>query len=132
MNSNNQIDTSTTLFWFRRDLRIEDNAGLYHALKENDSVLPIFIFDTEILDKLEDKADARVDFIHQSLKLIKDQLEQMGSSLLVLHGKPVTIFGQLNPNSVYTNQDYEPYAKRRDEEVRNLLSKKNIVFQTFK
>lgn len=132
MNSNNQIDTSTTLFWFRRDLRIEDNAGLYHALKENDSVLPIFIFDTEILDKLEDKADARVDFIHQSLKLIKDELEQMGSSLLVLHGKPVTILGQLNPKSVYTNQDYEPYAKRRDEEVRNLLSKKNIIFQTFK
>ncbi|MFN7330928.1 MAG: deoxyribodipyrimidine photo-lyase, partial [Bacteroidota bacterium] len=67
------VTKRTTLFWFRRDLRLQDNAALFHALKENESVLPIFIFDTEILNKLEDKADLRVAFIHQSLALMQQQ-----------------------------------------------------------
>ncbi len=129
---NQLIDSSTVLFWFRRDLRMEDNAALFHALKENKKVLPLFIFDTEILDKLEDKADARVDFIHQSLKLIKDELEMEGSSLLILHGNPIELFSKLTPKAVYANHDYEPYAKKRDTLVESLLNEKGILFKTFK
>ncbi len=125
-------DRSTTIFWFRRDLRIQDNAGLYHALKENKNVLPVFIFDTEILDKLEDRADKRVEFIHQSLRLLKDELEKMGSTLWVLHGNPIDIYKKLQPQAVYTNHDYEPYALQRDEEVKSILKLKDILFKTFK
>ena len=130
--SENSISPTTTLFWFRRDLRLQDNAGLHHALKENEEVLPLFIFDTEILDKLEDKTDLRVTFIHQSLALIQKQLEEIGSSLLVLHGNPVEIFKNLNPKAVYTNHDYEPYAQNRDEQVKKILASKGVVFKTFK
>lgn len=129
---NKFIDSNTTLFWFRRDLRLSDNAGLYYALRENKHVLPIFIFDRSILDKLEDKEDKRVTFIHQSLQHIQEELTSMGSSLLVLHGNPTTIFKNLKPKNVYTNHDYEPYARKRDEEVKNLLDKKGIEFKTFK
>ena len=128
----NLISPTTTLFWFRRDLRLEDNAGLYHALKENKEVLPIFIFDTAILEKLEDKADRRVKFIHQALVLLNDNLQKVGSALLVLHGDPIKIFKELNPNSVYTNHDYEPYALARDEKVRKLLQDRSITFKTYK
>jgi deoxyribodipyrimidine photo-lyase len=126
------ISKTTSLFWFRRDLRLLDNAGLYHALKENEQVLPIFIFDTEILDKLEDKNDLRVAFIHQSLTLMQKQLEEMGSSLLVLHGNPIEIFSQLNPKAVYTNHDYEPYAQQRDGSVKKIMEEKGAAFKTFK
>ncbi len=126
------ISKTTTVFWFRRDLRLEDNAGLYHALKENKEVLPIFIFDTAILEKLEDKADRRVGFIHQALVLLNDYLQKLGSSLLVLHGDPINIFRELNPNSVYTNHDYEPYAVARDEKVRKLFQEGSITFKTYK
>src|SRR5688500_8369861 len=97
------VDEKTTIFWFRRDLRLEDNAGLYHALKENKAVLPLFIFDTEILNDLEDKKDRRVEFIHHSVKLLQQELQKFGSSILVLHGNPTDIFQELNPASVYTN-----------------------------
>jgi deoxyribodipyrimidine photo-lyase len=126
------IDPTTTLFWFRRDLRLRDNAGLYHALKYGGNVLPIFIFDTEILDKLDDPADARVHFIHQSVEQLKKELESLGSSLLVLHGNPVNIFKQISARAVYTNHDYEPYARRRDEAVKQILKSKDIAFHTFK
>jgi deoxyribodipyrimidine photo-lyase len=126
------IDQTTTLFWIRRDLRLEDNAGLYHALKENKCVLPLFIFDTEILDKLEDKADKRVEFIHQNLVLLKNQLEEFGSSLLILLGNPVEIFEKLTPKNVYTNHDYEPYARYRDIQVEKILTAKGIAFNTYK
>ena len=131
-NAESLIDSSTTVFWFRRDLRLQDNAGLYHALKENKKVLPIFIFDTNILNNLEDKADKRVEFIHQSLELIKKQLEELSSSLLVLYGNPVTIYQKLNPKAVYTNHDYEPYARKRDEEVSKILVGKGSELKTFK
>ncbi|MCX8489888.1 MAG: deoxyribodipyrimidine photo-lyase [Cyclobacteriaceae bacterium] len=131
-NLNELVNKGTTLFWFRRDLRLQDNAGLYHALKENEEVLPVFIFDAEILDKLEDKADLRVAFIHQSLTLIQKQLEEMGSSLLILHGNPIEIFKELNPKAIYTNHDYEPYARERDGVVRTILEEKGIAFKTFK
>jgi deoxyribodipyrimidine photo-lyase len=95
-------------------------------------VLPIFIFDSEILDKLEDKADRRVEFIHQSLGHIKTQLEEAGSTLMVFHGKPVEIFKEISPKSVYTNHDYEPYARKRDAEVTQILSSKGSLLKTFK
>lgn len=128
----NSISYTTTLFWLRRDLRLQDNAGLYHALKENEEVLPLFIFDTEILDKLEDKTDLRVTFIQQSLALMQKQLEEIGSSLLVLNGNPVEIFKNISPKAVYTNHDYEPYARNRDEQVKKILASKGVVFKTFK
>ena len=88
------------IFWFRRDLRLEDNAGLFHALKGGHPVLPLFIFDREILDNLPDASDARVQFIHQTLEHLQQQLEALGSSLLVLHGTPETAwknFGNTMP-----------------------------------
>lgn len=116
------IEPTTAVFWFRRDLRLQDNAGLFHALKENKEVVPIFIFDTTILDKLEDKADRRVEFIHHSLSMMHQQLVELGSSLLVFHGDPIDVLKSLKPKAVYTNHDYEPYARKRDEQVKNILS----------
>jgi deoxyribodipyrimidine photo-lyase len=128
----NLINTATTIFWFRRDLRLQDNAGLYVALKGNKNVMPLFIFDTEILDRLEDKSDRRVEFIHHSLQLVKSELEKIGSSLLILHGNPITIFDELQPKAVFTNHDYEPYAIDRDAKVKKILELKGATFKTFK
>jgi deoxyribodipyrimidine photo-lyase len=113
-------------------LRIDDNAGLFHALKENQNVLPLFIFDTEILNKLEDTDDARVTFIHQNLIDLKTQLEKSGTSLAIIHGNPIEIFKMINPKAVYANHDYEPYARKRDTAVGKILAAKNILFKTFK
>lgn len=126
------IHNDTTLFWFRRDLRLQDNAGLYHALKENVNVLPVFIFDTEILDKLEEEKDARVDFIHQTIQLIKTELEALGSSLAVLHGNPIEIFKTLTPKAIYTNHDYESYGLSRDNQVKKILEEKGSAFHSCK
>lgn len=126
------LDPSTAIFWFRRDLRLQDNAGLYHALKENKDVLPLFIFDSDILGKLEDPADRRVEFIHQSLRMLKEGLEQRGSSLLVIHGRPEDVFTSLQPRAVYANHDYEPYAIKRDAEVRKIIESHGGTFHTFK
>ena len=99
-----------TLFWFRRDLRLEDNAGLYYALKKETNVLPLFIFDSEILEKLEDKSDKRVSFIHEALEHIQAQLIELGSTLLVKFGKPIEVFESstkdFEVNSVYAKHDY--------------------------
>ncbi|WP_020528578.1 cryptochrome/photolyase family protein [Flexithrix dorotheae] len=125
-----------SIFWFRRDLRLEDNAGLYHALKGEKPILPLFIFDTEILDKLEDKKDARVEFIHNCLKDLNGELSKLGSQILVKHGKPEeiwkTIINQYDIAEVYTNHDYEPYALERDKQIKNLLKENDISFRTFK
>lgn len=125
-----------TLFWFRRDLRLEDNLGLYYAHQNEKQVLPLFIFDTEILDKLEDKKDARVHFIHEQVQRLRDELASYQSSLLVRHGKPLDIFRSLtreyDVRNVYTNRDYEPYAKKRDKEVAAFLQGKGIDFYDFK
>jgi len=136
---------SISLFWFRRDLRLDDNAGLYHALKGLAGlargstlcpVLPIFIFDREILDELEDKKDARVEFIHQAVSDLKNRLEELGSTLLIRYGKPQEIWPPLlqefNIAAVYTNRDFEPYALERDQAVQQLLSSKNIPFHIYK
>lgn len=126
------ITSETVLFWFRRDLRLHDNAALYRALSKNKNVLPVFIFDTVILNKLTDKKDKRVEFIHQTLQTIKEELESVGSSLLVWHGNPIDFYSKVEPRAVYTNHDYEPYANERDTHVRAILEEKNIAFHTFK
>jgi deoxyribodipyrimidine photo-lyase len=124
------------IFWFRRDLRLEDNTGLFHALKEGLPVLPIFIFDRNILDALEDKADRRVAFIHAALTEMQAALTGMGSSMEVHYGFPAEVFQQLSEKyliaKVFTNHDYEPYAKQRDEQIRAVLSKTNTTLHTFK
>jgi deoxyribodipyrimidine photo-lyase len=129
-------DTQLTLFWMRRDLRLQDNAGLYEALKNNRHVLPVFIFDSLILDKLQNKKDLRVQFIYHELSALKQQLNEMGSDLLVLYGKPLEIWEKLiderDIKNVYTNHDYEPYAIARDEAVSQLLAKQDISLRTFK
>jgi len=125
-----------TIFWFRRDLRLHDNAALYYALLENKNVLPIFIFDKNILNKLEDKSDRRVDFIHQALQKINKELVPLGSSLQVFYNTPLNVFNELlklhSIKNVYINHDYEPYAKKRDAELQNLLIENNIEFKTYK
>lgn len=126
------ITNQTSLMWFRRDLRLQDNAALFTALKDNTDVLPLFIFDSCILELLEDKRDKRVDFIHQTLTLLNNQLRELGSSLLVLHGNPIEIFKRLYPKVVYTNHDYEPYAIERDNAINEILKRKSIGFHTFK
>ena len=85
-----------SIFWFRRDLRLDDNAGLYHALKKGMPVLPIFIFDKNILDKLEDKNDGRVEFIHQTILSLNDKLIELGSSIKMFYSTPEKVFKDLN------------------------------------
>ncbi len=122
-------------FWFRRDLRLKDNAGLFHALGSGKKVLPVFIFDKDILDPLP-KEDARVTFLHHRIREINRQLNGMGSACEVIHGKPVEVWKRLTEDypiqAVYTNHDYEPYARDRDRKVGELLSSNGIEFQTFK
>ena len=124
------------LFWFRRDLRLKDNAGLYHALKSGSKVIPIFIFDETILEKLPTKNDKRVDFIHQAITQLNDQLKEQHSGLLVFHSNPLKVFEELIKTyaieAVYTNHDYEPYANERDECINQFLAKKGIGFKTYK
>jgi len=131
-----EIKTSVSIFWFRRDLRLDDNAGLYHALTSGDPVLPVFVFDKEILDKLENKQDRRVDFIHQQISVIREKLIERGSSLLVIHDTPLNAFkkliSQYQVKAVYTNRDYEPYAIKRDNQVQEYLAEKGIAFKTYK
>lgn len=120
-----------SLFWHRRDLRIEDNAGLYKALKSTQSVQPIFIFDKNILDKLPQN-DQRVLFIHTYVSKLKKAFRELGSDLLVFYGKPLEIIPQIatewKVNTVFTNRDYEPYALGRDKTMFDLLKEKNIDF----
>ena len=124
------------IFWFRRDLRLQDNAGLYHALKGEHPILPIFIFDKNILDKLEDKADARVEFLQETISELQKELKSLGSNLLVFYNNPEKAWKQLLKDytigEVYTNRDYEPYALERDGMVEEMLEKKKIDFKTYK
>jgi deoxyribodipyrimidine photo-lyase len=127
---------TVNIFWFRRDLRLTDNAGLYHALKSNNPVLPIFIFDRNILDKLADKADRRVAFIHAALNEMQASLISLGSSLQVFYSTPAEVFEKLASiyqiEKVFTNHDYEPYAKNRDAAIADLLKTKGASLHTFK
>ncbi len=124
------------IFWFRRDLRLHDNAGLLRALSAGLPVLPVFVFDKIILDQLEDDNDRRVSFIYRSLQEIQQQLLEQQSTLDVRYGLPLDIFTQLNKDykidSVFTNHDYEPYAVKRDDEIAKYLSQNEISFITTK
>jgi deoxyribodipyrimidine photo-lyase len=125
-----------SIFWFRRDLRLTDNAGLCHALRAGTPVLPVFIFDTHILDGLEEKKDKRVHFIHDALSSLQEQLVKMGSTLQVLYDTPLNAFRKLTQDytisAVYTNGDYEPYALKRDAEIVAFLQEKGIPLHSFK
>lgn len=124
------------IFWFRRDLRLEDNAGLYYALKDKEPVQCIFIFDKNILDQLEDKKDARVSFIYDQVSRLQSELSSLGSQLWVYYSTPEEVFTDLiktySIKKVYTNHDYEPYAQVRDQSIKQLLNDSNISFDTYK
>lgn len=123
-------------FWFRRDLRLRDNHGLYRALRSGHPVVPVFIFDEEILRKLNNRADRRVSFIRQQLSELNDALQVKGSSLITRYGTPLKVWKQLLKDypatAVFANHDYEPYARERDEGVQQFLSKQKVPFHTFK
>lgn len=121
----------TALFWHRRDLRIDDNKGLFEALKQNEIVHPIFIFDKSILDKLP-KNDQRILFIYQEIESLKKSYQNLGSDLWVYYSEPSEIIPkiaqELNCSSVYFNNDYEPYALQRDQEIQVSLNNIKIEF----
>jgi deoxyribodipyrimidine photo-lyase len=130
------VKQTVSIFWFRRDLRLEDNAGLFHALKGEFPVVPIFIFDKNILADLSDKADARVTFIHQTITGIQEKLKAIGASMEVFYDTPLEAFKQLQAKydikRVYTNHDYEPYAISRDAAIGDLLKSKGVEFVSYK
>lgn len=130
------MNKEVSIFWFRRDLRLHDNTGLFKALQGNHKVLPIFIFDKNILSKLP-KDDARLNFIHDTLQELRSELTQkFNSSIALFHDTPKAVFEELLKNyaikAVYTNHDYEPYALERDTKIKALLAAHNILFYSFK
>lgn len=124
------------IFWFRRDLRLTDNAALYQALKAGLPVVPVFIFDRNILDKLEEKADRRVEFIRAALEEIQEQLIAIGASLEVYYGTPIevykSLFNKYAIQHIYANHDYEPYALEREMGIAQLLQQHSANLFTFK
>ncbi len=136
MENTSKMSKKVNIFWFRRDLRLNDNVGFYNALKGDYPVLPVFIFDKEILSKLPED-DARVTFIFDTLQKMRNTLqEENQSSLAMYYGKPKEVYKNLlkeyEVQNVFTNRDYEPYATKRDKEIKELLEKNNIGFKTFK
>ena len=130
------MSKKVNIFWLRRDLRLDDNVGLLEALKGDLPVLPLFIFDSDILDKLPED-DARVTFIHEQLQRMRTQLqEEHDSSIAMLYGTPKKVWAQLikdyQIDTVFTNHDYEPYALERDLEIDQLLAQHQVDFKTFK
>ena len=130
------MKTPLNIFWFRRDLRLDDNVGFLNALKSDHPVLPIFIFDKAILDHLP-KDDARVTFIYNTLQNMRNTLqEEHQSSIAMYHDNPKDVFKTLMDeytiDTVFTNHDYEPYATKRDKEIEELLSENKIKFKTYK
>lgn len=130
------MKSKVILFWFRRDLRLVDNVGLYHALHAGVPVLPIFIFDKNIVDRLEDRRDRRVDYIHQALASLNIQLMDWHSRLLTFYGDPLTIIQELlqtyDIQALYANRDYEPQARARDKGIHKALAAMGISFKAFK
>ena len=111
---------------------MHDNVGLFEALNANERVVPIFIFDTTILDKLEDKDDRRVTFIHQQVQQLRNELATHNASIHVYHGNPLEVFPKVledySVSTVYTNRDYEPAALERDDAIKHLLTERGIAF----
>jgi deoxyribodipyrimidine photo-lyase len=132
----NEMDNrEVVIFWFRRDLRLEDNCGLWHALKTGYRVIPLFIFDPKILERT-DETDARLAFINDSLESINRKLDKTGFQILTIHDSPVNAFKALiksfNIKGAYFNHDYEPYALARDIEVGKMLKASGIPLFSFK
>jgi deoxyribodipyrimidine photo-lyase len=125
-----------TLFWHRRDLRFQDNAGLAAALRSGYPVLPLFIYDRDILDYLPSPKDARLTFIYDEVERLAAEATQAGGGLVARYGKPVDIIKQLlldyDVAAVYTNEDYEPYATKRDGEISEVLKQQGVDFKLFK
>lgn len=122
----------TVLFWYRRDLRPSDNRGLAEATRSARRVIPVFVFDTVILEDLGNSADRRVTFIQTSLLELRDSLRDIGSDLIVLHGDPVQripeLASRMRAEAVFTNRDYDPYASVRDGQVREVLAESGCAF----
>ena len=134
MSASQSVDNA--LFWFRRDLRLSDNAGLYHALKSAAHVHCVFVFDCDILDILPNKADRRVEFIHGSVLELQQSLRAAGGDLIVYQGSAGEVVPKLAKTlgvaAVFTNEDYEPAAIARDRAVESTLTKAGIAFHAFK
>ena len=130
------VNEKVSICWLRRDLRLEDNTALYEACKGSEKVLVVFVFDSLILSKLSQREDRRVAFIHETLVKINNQLIKYNSSLLVLHGEPLLVFEKLSKHfdiqSIFTNHDYEPYARKRDESVKQFAKANRINFYSYK
>ena len=130
------MKSRVSVFWFRRDLHLEDNVGLYQALASELPVLPVFIFDETILNKLEDKKDRRVDYIHQVLSAINSRLKTFNVRLNTFYGNPLDVFKMLSEKyavqGVFCNRDYEPQAIKRDTEIYQFFNEQNIPFKAFK
>jgi deoxyribodipyrimidine photo-lyase len=124
------------IHWFRRDLRIEDNHALSKAIESGKPVLCIFIFDRLILDKLEDRSDKRLTFIHRTLEHINRQLQELGSSLRTYFGEPMQVWQEIlneyTVTDVFCNRDYEPYAQQRDRSVHEFLSTSGVSMHGYK
>ncbi len=122
---------SIAIFWFRRDLRLNDNKAFFRALKSSGKVLPLFIFDDVILDTLPQN-DHRVEFIHSTLSVIDQVLRKQGSGILVKKGRPISVFSRLleefDIEAVHSNADHEPYGRERDQKVGALLASRGIGF----
>ncbi len=133
---NNSMKQQVNICWFRRDFRLFDNAALYQALKSNGPVLPVFIFDRNILDQLEDRKDARVHFIHRAVTDMQSQLQQMGSGIKVYYGFPEeiwkTILEEYDVSEVFASHDYEPYSLQRDKNIADLLASHGATLHTLK
>ncbi|MBI9042677.1 deoxyribodipyrimidine photo-lyase [Lutibacter sp.] len=129
--SNNEI----AVFWFRRDLRLHDNCGLYHALQSGYKVLPVFIFDEDILNELP-KNDARVTFIYETLNTINNELLKFGSTLKIEKGTVFEVWQKLlkiyTIKEVFVNKDYEPYAIKRDDNLKSFFLENRIAFKSYK
>jgi deoxyribodipyrimidine photo-lyase len=123
------------IFWFRRDLRLNDNTGLNYALSSGLPVLPVFIFDTNITDELP-ADDPRISFIYETLYSINKELQKSGSSVLIIKGDPEKTWKNLivsyDINAVYINKDYEPYSIQRDKSFEILLGENKIPLLRFK
>jgi len=123
---------AVSLFWFRRDLRVEDNAALWAALRSGFPVVPVFIFDPHILDVLNDRCDARVTFIHREITRLRAELNQTGGDLFVRYMTPIDAFEELTTlfevKQVWANRDYEPYARERDQHIFSFFESKGIPF----
>ena len=130
------MKTKVAIHWFRRDLRLTDNTALHHAVESGLPVLPIFIFDKNILDALENRKDARVGFIHQTLKKMHTALQEQGSGIQFFYSTPKQVWETLietyDIQGVFFNRDYEPYARERDGEIFEMFQRNNIPLHSFK